>query len=215
MRHRTYSLPRLIAWVAIAVLALYVFPPFHVRHIGRRGVKTDANLADADVAMIATEFWNNRLAVSAVPPTEARVLLDALNRDPAAAGHLYGRRPGIGGPLFYFVSGEARVESTDHTGVWLDPGVPGPIRIVLQTGPIFGSALRDATGLLNLDDFSSFQFNELGAQLNRLAETHGEPPLRNGAKVGSVVQFLAAGQLRQTPGDVPTLKLVPIRVRLK
>ena len=99
------------------------------------------------------------------------------------------------------MSGEARVVSIDPSGLWLDTSDLGTWRVLLQTGPIFGSALRDATGLLRLEDFSSFDFNELAAQLNRLSESQVAPELRRDARVGSRLQFLAAGRLDRVSGE--------------
>jgi predicted lipoprotein len=212
---RLHNLARLGIWAAIIIATLCLFPPFHIRRLASGSNRGDGKPAAVDVARVATEFWNERLTVPAVPPTDARALLEALNLDPGTAGQRYGRRPGIGGPMFYFVSGEGSITSMDRAGVWLDVGVAGPVRAVLQTGPIFGSALRDATGMLNLEDFSSFEFNELGAQLNRLAETRGEPLLHSAAKIGSRVQFLAAGRLSDTGDAPPVLKLAPIWVRVQ
>jgi len=210
-----HKLSRLSIMAAVIVVMLYLFPPFHIRRLAGGPTQGDGKLAAADIGRLAADFWNEHLAVPSVPPTDARALLEALNQDPTAAGQRYGRRPGIGGPMFYLVAGEGRVISTDRAGVWLDLGVGGPVRTVLQTGPIFGSALRDATGLLHPQDFSSFEFNELGARLNRLSETRGEAPLRSAVQAGSRVQFLAAARLNDTMGDAPVLKLAPIRVRVQ
>ena len=113
------------------------------------------------------------------------------------------------------MSGEAHVIAIDARGLWLDGAGSGDWRVLLQTGPIFGSALRDATGLLRLEDFSSFDFNEMGAQLNRLSETQVGSILRRDARVGSQVDFVAAGRLDSVSGDGHTLLLAPIRVSLK
>lgn len=205
---------RLVAACVLVVL-LVIFPPFHIRRIdsSARDLAND-HTASADVAHRAAKFWNTRL-ISQQPPTDFRVLIEGLRKDPVQASQRYGRRPGIGGAWFYLVSGEAHVVTIDSRGLWLDvPGL-GDWRVLLQTGPIFGSALRDATGLLRLEDFSSFDFNEMGAQLNRLSETQVGSVLRRDARVGSQVDFVAAGRLDTVSGDGHTLLLAPIRVSLK
>ena len=69
--------------------------------------------------------------------------------------------------------------------------------------------------MLRLEDFSSFDFNELAAQLNRLSESQVAPELRRDARVGSRLQFLAAGRLDRVSGEGRTMLLAPIRVSLK
>lgn len=205
-----------IVTLAVVVLLLIVFPPFHVRRTNGpvRGLAND-HAASADVAQLATRFWNTSLTSQQVHPTDWLVLIKALREDPAQGSRRYGRRPGIGGPWFYLLSGEARVVSIDSHGLWLGAPDLGEWRVLLETGPIFGSALRDATGLLRLEDFSSFDFNELGARLNRLSETRVGSVLRRDARVGSQLEFVAAGRLDNVSGDAHTLLLAPVRVTLK
>ncbi len=62
------------------------------------------------------------------------------------------------------------VQKIDARGVWLGVEATKPLQAVLITGPIFGNALRDSTGLLSLSDFTSIRFQPLGAELNRLAD---------------------------------------------
>jgi len=206
---------KLAAWALVVAIALLVFPPFHIRRVPSDGGATSMERGAADIPQLAQKFWSTKLITPAVPPTDARTLIETLNRDANAAAAKYGRRMGIGGPAFYFLAGVGRVAAIDHSGVWLDPGVPGPTRLVLPTGPIFGNALRDATGLLDLKDFNSLEFNELGAELNRLAETRAQPALRGDVKVGSTVTFLAAAQADDASGDALVLKLVPISLAVK
>jgi predicted lipoprotein len=151
----------------------------------------------------------------AAQAVDARTLLAALDENSPAAAEKYGHRTGIGGKVFFFVSGEGRVSAVDESGVWLDVDASGPTRLVLITGPIFGNALRDATGLLHIRDFSSFDFNSLSGELNRLAEARVQPQLRARLSAGSAVSFIAAGELDDASSEAAVLKLVPIRVTPK
>jgi hypothetical protein len=208
--------PRSAITLAAIVLLLIIFPPFHVRRIdGHAREPTSDHAASADIAQVATRFWDTSLTSKGVRATDWHVLIKALREDPALAGQRYGHRPGIGGQWYYLVCGQARVVSIDSHGLWLGSPDLGDWRVQLQTGPIFGSALRDATGLLRLEDFSSFDFNELGAQLDRLSETRVGSMLRHDARVGSQLEFVAAARLDIVSGDDRTVLLAPIRVSLE
>jgi hypothetical protein len=138
----------------------------------------------------------------------------ALVQDPALAKEKYGRRAGVGGKTFFLVSGTGRVASIDHTGAWIDVGAADTPRVLLLTGPVFGNALRDVTGLLNLSDYSSVDFNSLSTQLNHLCETRAQPALRR-ARAGASISFLAAGEIDDASQAVPVLRLAPIRVEVQ
>jgi len=214
-QHPERRLPlRWLASVFVVSLVLVVFPPFHVRPL-RSGAPSAAASGSADVPRLAERFWTEKLASPVTQPVDVRTLLTAISQNQAEAVAKYGHRAGIGGRPYFFVGGEAHVGAVDHTGVWLTVDVASSPQLVLITGPIFGNALRDATGLLHIDDFNSFDLNALGAELNRLAETRAQPALRTDVSVGSQVSFLAAGELDDATGDRPVLKLVPIRVTLQ
>jgi predicted lipoprotein len=205
----------LLAWIAVAVIVLVVFPPFHIRPLQPAGIAPTAPPGALDVPRFAEQFWTEKLASPAAQPVDARVLVAALRENPAEAANKYGHRAGIGGKAFFYVSGEGQVSAVDRTGVRLNALAPGSTQLVLITGPIFGNALRDATGLLDIKDFNSFDFNALSAELNRLAESRAQPALRRGLTVGSTISFIAAGEFDDASGEEPVLKLVPIRVTPK
>jgi hypothetical protein len=204
---------KLAAWTAAAAIVFYVFPPFHIRPLASAGARTAGVPGAIDVPQFADSFWTGKLVSPAIQPVDAQPLVAAFNDDPARAVEKYGRRAGIGGKAFFLVSGQGRVVSTDRRGVRLSTEVQNGVELVLITGPVFGNALRDVTGLLKIDDFSSFDFNALGTQLNRLAETRAQPVLA-GVSVGSTLSFLAAGEFDDASGERPRIKLVPIRVTL-
>ena len=203
--------PILIGWTLAAAVALYVFPPFHVRPI-QRAVEAVATPGAIDVPRFAQNFWSQKLVAPAVRPVDAHLLVAALKDNPVTAMKKYGHRAGIGGKAYFLVAGEGRVTSVDERGVWFDVTAANAIPLLLITGPVFGNALRDVTGLLPIADFSPFDFNALGAELNRLAETRAQPELLNGVSEGSTLAFIAAGEFDDATTEQPILKLVPIRV---
>lgn len=205
-----------LAWLAAVALALFIFPPFHIRPLGLvAGAHTATAPGAIDVPKFAAKFWSEKLVSPAFEPADAHALITALDENTASATQKYGHRAGIGGKALFLVSGEGRVSAVDRRGVWLQVAGVSDARIVLNTGPIFGNALRDVTGLLRIEDFSSFDFNALSAELNRLAETRAQPGLRAAGTVGATLSFIAAGELDDASGAQAVLKLVPIRVTLK
>jgi hypothetical protein len=65
-----------------------------------------------------------------------------------------------------------------------------------------------------MGDLSFAQFNTLSSELDRLAEAHGEAPLRVPVAVGSSVTFVAAGEIDDS-GGAPVLQLVPVQVTVQ
>lgn len=202
----------LTLWIAAILLVCAVFPPFHIRRIDTDAVQAAREPFNAESA--AAKFWAERLVPAADGATDAAILLKASSSDAAAAAKQYGRRTGLGGPDLYFLRGEAKVIAIDRKGVWVAMEPTINIRMVLLTGPIFGNTLRDCTGLLDLKDYSSFEFNALSSELNRLAETRVQPDLRERAVIGTNVRFVGCAEDGGMSDGSRVLRLVPIKVEL-
>jgi predicted lipoprotein len=207
---------RPLAWLALLVVVGSVFPPFHVRRIdaspGQRladgqglsgGASTPATAA-FDARQTAATYWHDQLVPAASRATDAATLAALLAHDPAAAVSHYGRRAGLGGNAWYFVRGSGRVSAINRQGVRLMIAGNSKLAVLLPIGPIFGNALRDATGLLDAKNFSSFDFNALSA------ETEVQPGLQRAA-VGQRVRFLGCAEAVVEDGR-PLLRLVPISI---
>ena len=83
--------------------------------------------------------------------------------------------------------------------------------VSLQTGLLFGNAIRDGTGLLNVSDYPNSQdFNAISEALNRLVETRVQPKLREAAKVGAMIRFVGCAEVGDESTDLKPLKVVPV-----
>lgn len=169
---------RLGALSAVVAL-LVVFPPFHVRRVpsadpsvpaGRAADARPETGAALDLKQIAEAFWREQLQPAASQAPDVATLAREIAADPVAASSRYGRRTGLGGTVYYFVRGKGRITALEPRGIRLQaedaPGMP----VILGTGPVFGNGLRDVTGKLDLNRYSSFDFNQLSTELNALSE---------------------------------------------
>lgn len=209
LRERRFPVA-LTLWVAAILLVCAVFPPFHIRRIDTDPAQAARESFNAESA--AATFWVERLIPALDAATDADIFVKASSSDAAAAARQYGRRTGLGGPDLYFLRGEAKVSAVDRKEVWLATAPTTSVPMVLLTGPIFGNALRDCTGLLDLKDYSSFDFNALSSELNRLAETRVQPVLRERAVIGATVQFVGCAEDGGMSDGSRVLRVVPIKV---
>jgi predicted lipoprotein len=202
--------PRLAAMFAIAMVALWGFPLFHLRPLV-------APVADAGVdkiSSVADKFWNEQL--SAARGTDLAVVLAALQTNPKTAINTYARTVGIG-TAYFFVSGEGCVIDCERNAVRLAVGTGADAPVIkLQTGPVFGNTVRDGTGLLDVNRVSSLQdFNTLAAELNQRVEARVLPALRVHAQKGTRVSFSGCAEAVEPVPGQPLLTIVPTRVEIR
>ncbi len=207
-------LPWLILMVATAGLC-WRFPLFQVVPLAQ-SVKAKA-AATFNPAEFAEKFWSEQLQKSYEKAVRAEVLLPAMQANPAAAKKRFSRSVGVSESYTYFISGRGRVVAAteDEVSLVVTEGVTGP-EVALQLGLLFSNAIRDGTGLLNVNDYPNSQdFNALSEALNHLVETRVQPKLREQAKIGAVVSFTGCAEVNDESIDLKPLKVVPIRVEIQ
>jgi predicted lipoprotein len=193
----------------IAVLCYFV-RPFHIVPLSK--VVPPQKF---DAVAFVDGFWKDKLIPAAERAVPAAELAAAVEKDPEAARKKYGRSLGMSGSYCYFVGGTGRVVVVEKNLVVVSVSDSQPrLQVALKTGKIFGNAVRDGTGLLNVNDFANSQdFNGLSAALNDRIEREVLPALQNRAVSGATVQFAGCAEIKDEDSDLHPLRVVPFLVR--
>lgn len=200
----------LIATVIIAGIC-WLFPLFHIVPLKKAEAEKAASVFDA--TQFANGFWTNRLLPSLDKAVKADTLLAAIRSDPSAAKKNFSRSVGLSDSYFYFLSGAGRVIAVSDDGVSLAVTSGSTnAEFILQTGLIFGDALRDGTGLLDASAYPNSQdFNDISAALDHIVETNVLPGLRQQAKAGATIFFAGCAEVDDESTDLKPLKVIPIQ----
>ncbi len=205
----------LVGLVSFCAVLLYVFPPFRVVSLETATRKTEAERFNPKD--FVERFWNDRLLKSLDQAVDAGTLLPAIKQDPQSARRQYGRQLGLGNIYYYFVEGRARVVAItpDAISLSLSEASSKP-DLLLVVGNISGNAVRDGTGLINVNDFpNSQEFNQISAELNRRIETIVLPELRQKIFVGTNVAFVGCAEIQDEASDLQPIRLIPIQVQIR
>jgi len=191
------------------------FPLFNIVPLKR--AETEKNAGIFDAVKFADGFWSETLLKSFDHAVDSKELLTAINSDPASAQKKYAHTLSLGGGCFYYLRGEGRILATNNDSVSLaiSPKATNA-EVVLETGLIFGNAVRDGTGLLNASDYSNLQdFNNISAELNKLVGIHVLPKLRADAYVGATVKFVGCAEVDDETTDLHPLQVVPVQAEVE
>jgi predicted lipoprotein len=199
--------------IVFAAVICWRFPLFHAVTLKTATVEKAA--ATFNATQFAGTFWTSQLLTSLEKTVKAEMLLPAIQSNAAAAKKKFSRSVGLSEGYFYFVSGSGRVVavSDDEVSLAVTDGSTNA-EISLQTGLVFGNALRDGTGLLNASDYPNSQdFNDISAALNHLVEARTLPKLREQAKVGAKISFVGCAEVDDEPTDLKPLKIIPVQTK--
>ena len=204
---------RLLPWIVLALATAglcYAFPLVRFVRVEARAKQPPP----PDVA--AREFWDTRLAKSLDRAVDTQVLLAEIRSDAIAAKKKHSRRLGLGGSYYYFLGGTGRVVKKDTASIGVALGSGDQPDVVIETGPLFGNAVRDGTGLIDVNDYPNSQdFNRLSEELNKLVKTRVLISLRERAAVGSRVRFTGVAEVADEDTDLRPLRVVPVAAEVQ
>jgi predicted lipoprotein len=209
---------RLAAWLfGIVIIAgvCWQFPLFHV--VPLKTATAQKAAATFNATQFAETFWANQLVTALPKCSPAEALIPLIQTDPAAAKKKSSRGAGVGDSYFYFVAGAGKIIAVldDEISIAVTAGSTNE-EISLQTGLIFGNALRDGTGLLSPSAYPNSQdYNEISAALNHIVETSVLPKLRERAKVGANISFAGCAEVNDESADLKPLKVIPIQATIE
>jgi predicted lipoprotein len=192
----------------------WLFPLFHVVPLETAMAKKAE--AAFNPTQFAESFWSEKLLPAAANATSAERLVKGIQADPATAKTAFARGAGLGEGYYYFLGGTGRVLSVSEDEILLSVTGGTDAEVALQAGLVFGNAIRDGTGLLNVSDYPNSQdFNGIAEALNQIVETRVQPKLREQAKPGVTLSFAGCAEVADESTDLKPLKVIPIQTGTK
>lgn len=204
---------RWIGWsvaVGVAAVGLWWLPLFRIVPLHTAGQPSAGVAFDAEA--VVERLWREQLLKPDLPAVDAARLARLLRESPRAAADL-GRRLGLSRATCYFVAGRGRIVSVtaDAVSIALE-GDAAEHSVVIETAPVFGNAIRDGSGLLDVSSFPNSQdFNAISTALNRRVEEQVLPELRAKAAIGARVRFVGGAEVDDPASALP-LRVVPVRI---
>src|SRR5262249_13013389 len=119
---------------------------------------------------------------------------------------------GIGNLRYFLIKGKGTITSIneDDIAVSLDSSKQS---ITVATEYIFGNAVRDATGLININEFNNtMDFNNVSAELNKIIREKVLPPFKQRAKKGDTIEFTGALELNKEHLNLSNIEVMPVRI---
>jgi len=204
-------------WIVVGVIVVglfVVYPPLKIANKSAPAASGSAtNTAAFDAVAFAGRFWSEELLPATSTATDAGTLLVALRADPAASAKTHAHRVGLGSAAYYFARGTGRITAVERSRLLVEIGGE---TVAIRTGPVFGNAVRDGTGLLDVNQVPGLaEFNALSAEFNRLVEARVQPALKDAA-VGATVTFAGCAEAPESlPASGPLLTFIPVQAELQ
>ena len=185
-------------------------------------VKEQRRRETFNAAQYARNFWDNQLFDVLDQAVDIQELAELFNRDMNEAIERYGKAPGVSRVYAYLIKGKGTILAIGED--FLEVGIEDtPINpdIKLAIGwYIPGNAVRDASGLIDVSQFSdTMKFNEISGEINKIVVTEViQPFLDRKPQVGKTITFIGSIQIAQdatAEGEIQLIEVVPIRLEFE
>jgi predicted lipoprotein len=206
--------------IAAAIISVVAYFSVYIENLEE--VKARQRAVTFNAAEYAGDFWDNQLSGILEKAVDAKKLIELFNADMASA-------------VKDLLKGRGQILSVTGDGLQISVKEPqmNP-DIFIETGSyIPGNAVRDASGLIDVSDFTdTMKFNEISAEINKIIVKEViKPFLEQTPAVGSKVFFWGATQVaRDATEETPfgqllggsaegkefhLVRAVPIRLELE
>ncbi|MBN2181312.1 MAG: DUF2291 family protein [Sedimentisphaerales bacterium] len=189
--------------IAAAIISIVVY--FSVSIESLEEVKERQRRVSFNATEYARDFWDNRLGGVLDNAIDAVQLIELFNTNMAEAIEKYGRAPGVSSVYAYLLKGNGEILTIGEDFIDIsikEPRANPDIRII--TGLyIPGNAVRDASGLIDVSEFSdTMKFNEIGNEINKIVVKEViRPFMDKKPSSGDKVGFFGATRVARDDAD--------------
>jgi len=195
--------------IAIVIIGLIGYNSIYLKKLS----SLKAESKNFDAAVFAKDIVNNKLQPILSKAVSIDFLIQRLETTPASLFKKYGHSLTIGSAKFFLVRGIGKITAIDDSGVMVQTS--GNHQIKIATEYIFGNGIRDATGLVKLNDFSNTtDLSNISSEINKIIRKEIVPPFKAAAKSGDQVEFTGAIELNEAHLDLQAIELLPISLKI-
>ena len=198
--------------IALVVILLVAYNSVYFKKLDE--VKAAQAGKTFNATVYAEKFWDKQLMPGLGKAVPLSKLLPMLETNPAQAFDSYSHALGIGNLRYFLVQATGRVASVnaDDVTITID-SLPGR-QVNIATEYIFGNAARDATGMVNVNDFTNtMDFNNVSAEINKIIRAKVLPKLK-AVKVGNSIALTGAIELNKEHLNLAQVEAIPVAVNI-
>jgi len=197
-----------ILWVAVILVVAYSSVYFKKL--------SDVKAAAAkgfDAAAYANNYFYKQLPPAIAEAPDVDKLIAMIKTDTSAAFKSYGHALAIGTTRYFLVQGKGTIVNIDDNGVWVS--TPAGNTVLLGTEYVYGNALRDASGLVDINKFSNtMDLNNISGAVDKIVRTKILPGIKPQLKKGGIILFSGAAGLNQAHLQLDGMEITPVSIKI-
>jgi predicted lipoprotein len=199
----------------LLVIGLVAYKSIYFEKLSERKRPADQ---DFDATAYAKQIWNEKLPARLDSAIELISLVKLIERNPNDAFAKYSNAIGIGNYRYSLVkvTGIASIINEDDIVMQVNHASADSLMIInLATEYIYGNSIRDASGLLDIKDFTNTaDLNNISEALNKMVRSTVLPAFKKQVKQGDKLEITGAVEFNKEHISFNYLELIPVRIKI-
>lgn len=197
----------------IVAIVLVAYKSVYVEKLSVHNSKTAQKF---DPVSFSKKLWQEQLPAKIETAVTLPALIDAISKDKNATLQQYTRALAIGNYRYALVKANLQVITVNDDEVLANVSAgDSTIPVKLATEFIYGNAVRDASGLIRVEDFpNTSDLNGISEELNRIVRADVIPAVKGKLKAGDKLEVVAALELNKEHIHWQGIELYPVRIQL-
>jgi len=197
----------------IIVIGLVAYKSVYVKKLSEMKVATGEKF---DAAAFSKKLWEEKLPAKLGSAVELATLIKEAQVNPADAFSKYTNALGIGNYRYALIKTEGIVTDIREDDITLQVKLGDSLMTAkLATEFIYGNAIRDASGLVEVKDFpNTMDLNTISEELNKRVRKSVLPPFKAAVKKGDKLIVTGAIEIHKEHIKWSDLEIIPVQLQI-
>ena len=197
----------------IVAIGLVAYKSVYVKKLSTIKVVTNEKF---DAVSFSKNLWEEKLPAKLDSAVELVTFIKTTRANPADAFSKYTNALGIGNYRYALVKTEGTVTEVNEDDITLQIKMDDSLMTAkLATEFIYGNAIRDASGLVDVKNFpNTMDLNNISEELNKMVRKTILPPFKTAVKKGDKLIVSGAIEIHKEHIKWNELEIIPVQLQI-
>ena len=197
----------------IVVIGLVAYKSVYVKKLSGMKVATDEKF---DAVAFSKKLWDEKLPAKLDSSIELTTFIKKAQGNPADAFSKYTNALGIGNYRYALIKVEGVATNIYEDDITLQIKLGDSLMAAkIATEFIYGNAIRDASGLVDVKDFpNTMDLNNISEELNKMVRKSVLPPFKAAVRKGDKVIVTGAIEIHKEHIKWNELEIIPVQLQI-
>ena len=197
----------------IVAIGLVAYKSVYVKKLSKIKVSLEEKF---DAVSFSKNLWDENLPAKLDSAVELGTFIKAAQANPADAFSKYTNALGIGNYRYALVKVAGTVTDVSEDDINLQIKIGDSLMTAkLATEFIYGNAIRDASGLVDVKNFpNTMDLNNISEELNKMVRKTVLPPFKTSVKKGDKLIVTGAIEIHKEHIKWNELEIIPVKLQI-